>query len=444
MDKKKKKRIIIGSVIAAIVLAVILVMVFKGRKYELNFNTAVAQQDSIVITVTATGEIQPLYQVEVGTQVSGIVEKLYVDFNSEVKKGQLLAELDKSTLMEMINQSKANLSDAESNLNFAKQNYDRIKQLYDNKAATQASYEEASNAYVQAKNRVTTAKSSLQTAQVNLSYAKIYSPISGIVLNKAVEEGQTVASSFNTPTLFTIANDLKQMQVEANVDEADIGQVKEGQHVTFTVDAFPKDVFTGTVKQVRLEPTVTSNVVTYTVIINAPNPDEKLFPGMTANVSIEVQNEKGITIPAEALHYMIDEDTKNMLEKQGYKLADPPQGKDFAKGKGAPKGKGFPKDMPKDMPKDFPKDGKFPGNSGNSSFSKNNGPQIVWIKEDMSLRPQLISTGINDGANTLITNGIKEGDEVVLSIEKVQQKSNKSGASGSNPFMPGPPQRKSR
>ena len=165
---------------------------------------------------------------------------------------------------------------------------------------------------------------------------------------------------------------------------------------------------------------------------------------MTANVSIEVQNEKGITIPAEALHYMIDEDTKNMLEKQGYKLADPPQGKDFAKGKGAPKGKGFPKDMPKNMPKDFPKDGKFPGNSGKSSFGKDNGPQIVWIKEDMSLRPQLISTGINDGANTLITNGIKEGDEVVLSIEKVQQKSNKSGASGSNPFMPGPPQRKSR
>ena len=432
MDKKKKKRIIIGSVIGAIVLAIIIIMSIKGGKYELNFNTAVAQQDSIVITVTATGEIQPLYQVEVGTQVSGIVEKLYVDFNSEVKKGQLLAELDKSTLMEMINQSKANLSDAESNLNFAKQNYDRIKQLYDNKAATQASFEEASNAYIQAKNRVTTAKSNLQTAQVNLSYAKIYSPISGIVLNKAVEEGQTVASSFNTPTLFTIANDLKQMQVEANVDEADIGQVKEGQHVTFTVDAFPKDVFTGTVKQVRLEPTVTSNVVTYTVIINAPNPDEKLFPGMTANVSIVVENEKGITIPAEALHYMMDEDTKKMLVKQGYTLADPPQGKDAAKGK----------DFSKKMPKGFPKDGNFPKGNGGMK-SPNDGPQIVWIKEEMSLRPQMVSTGLNDGANTIITKGLKEGDEVILSIEKMQNKPSKQSG-GSNPFMPGPPQRKSR
>ncbi|MBQ9435332.1 MAG: efflux RND transporter periplasmic adaptor subunit [Bacteroidales bacterium] len=432
MDKKKKKRIIIGSVIGAIVLAIIIIMSIKGGKYELNFNTAVAQQDSIVITVTATGEIQPLYQVEVGTQVSGIVEKLYVDFNSEVKKGQLLAELDKSTLMEMINQSKANLSDAESNLNFAKQNYDRIKQLYDNKAATQASFEEASNAYVQAKNRVTTAKSNLQTAQVNLSYAKIYSPISGIVLNKAVEEGQTVASSFNTPTLFTIANDLKQMQVEANVDEADIGQVKEGQNVTFTVDAFPKDVFTGTVKQVRLEPTVTSNVVTYTVIINAPNPDEKLFPGMTANVSIVVQNEKGITIPAEALHYTLDEDTKKLLAKQNYEIAEggpgaggvPPQGES----------KGGKPDM-----KDTSKTKRMKGMQGMKSDKS-----MIWIKEGQKLRPQMVTTGLNDGANTLITNGIKEGDEVVLSIEKTQKASAKQQAAGSNPFMPGPPQRKSR
>lgn len=431
MDKKKKKRIIIGSIIASIILIIIIIMSIKSRNYELTFNTAEAQQDSIVITVTATGEIQPLYQVEVGTQVSGIVEKLYVDFNSEVKKGQLLAELDKSTLMEMINQSKANLSDAESNLNFAKQNYDRIKQLYDNKAATQASFEEASNAYVQAKNRVTTAKSNLQTAQVNLSYAKIYSPISGIVLNKAVEEGQTVASSFNTPTLFTIANDLKQMQVEANVDEADIGQVKEGQNVTFTVDAFPKDVFTGTVKQVRLEPTVTSNVVTYTVIINAPNPDEKLFPGMTANVSIVVQNEKGITIPAEALHYTLDEETKKLLQKQNYEIAEggpdaggrPPKG-DMKEMKGRP---------------DMKDSSKKKGMQGMKSDKS-----MIWIKEGQKLRPQMVTTGLNDGANTLITNGIKEGDEVVLSIEKTQKASAKQQAAGSNPFMPGPPQRKSR
>lgn len=405
---KKKKRIFIYAIIVSVIVAGIVFMTIRNGQYELNFNTAQAQQDSLEINVTATGEIQPLYQVEVGTQVSGIVEKLYVDFNSEVKKGQLLAELDRSTLMEMINQSKANLSDAESNLTFAKQNYERIKQLYENKAATQASFEEASNAYVQAKNRVTTARSNLQTAQVNLSYTKIYSPISGIVLNKAVEEGQTVASSFNTPTLFTIANDLTQMQVEANVDEADIGQVKEGQSVTFTVDAFPKDIFTGRVRQVRLEPTVTSNVVTYTVIIDAPNPQEKLFPGMTANVSIVVKNEKGISIPTEAIHYKPDEETIQLVKKQNIEI--------IASDK---RGEHRPQ-------------------------MRNPKQQMIWLKCGQTIRQQTVTTGLNDGAKTIINHGLQAGDEVVLSIEKIQKKNSKPQSAGSNPFMPGPPQRKKR
>lgn len=407
--KKKKKVIWICSILAAIIIVGIIVAVVKGSKHDMKVNTARAVEDSIEITVTATGEIQPVYQVEVGTQVSGIVEKLYVDFNSQVTKGQLLAELDKSTLMEMINQSKANLSDAESNLNFAKQNYDRIKQLYDNKAATQASFEEASNAYIQAKNKVTTAKSNLQTAQVNLSYAKIYSPISGVVLNKAVEEGQTVASSFSTPTLFTIANDLTQMQVEANVDEADIGQVKEGQPVTFTVDAFPTDVFTGTVKQVRLEPTVTSNVVTYTVIINAPNPDAKLFPGMTANVSIIVKNEKGITIPMEALYYHLDFETIKLLKKQNINVKD-----------------------------------DFKGPQGMGEHLKDVNKQMVWVQGPDGLSQKMVVSGLNDGAKTLIKEGLKLGEEVVLSVDDMQKMKGKQGPSGKNPFMPGPPEKKQR
>ena len=407
---KKKTIIWICAIVAVIIILGIIVAIGKSHHQELRINTERAVEDSIEITITATGEIQPVYQVGVGTQVSGIVEKLYVDFNTQVTKGQLLAELDKSTLMEMINQTKANLSDAESNLNFAKQNYDRIKQLYDNKAATQASFEEASNAYIQAKNKVTTAKSNLQTAQVNLSYAKIYSPISGVVLNKAVEEGQTVASSFSTPTLFTIANDLTQMQVEANVDEADIGQVKEGQPVTFTVDAFPTDVFSGTVKQVRLEPTVTSNVVTYTVIIDAPNPDEKLFPGMTANVSIIVKNEKGITIPMEALYYHLDAETIKQLKKQGVNVQETIK-------------------SPEGMAKQF--------RDGNK--------QMVWVKGADGIRQQTVVSGLNDGAKSLIKEGLKLGDEVVLSVDNLQKNKGKmTEQSTKNPFMPGPPERKQR
>lgn len=272
MEAKTKKRIVIWSIVAAVIIALIIfLMVGKSKMPVVTLETQPARTDSIEITITATGEIQPVYKVQVGTQVSGIVEKLYVDYNSVVKKGDLLAELDRSTLSEQVNQAQAMVSNAESTLQLAKQNYDRIKALYDNKAATQASYEEASNQYTQARNQLTTAKSDLQRAQVNLSYSRIYSPIDGVVLSKSVEQGQTVASSFNTPTIFTIANDLTKMQVEADVDEADIGQVKVGQPVTFTVDAFPDDVFTGTVKQIRLEPTETQNVITYTVIIDAPN-----------------------------------------------------------------------------------------------------------------------------------------------------------------------------
>ena len=208
-----------------------------------------------------------------------------------VKKGQKLAELDRSNLNEQLTQAQTSVSNAKSNLTLAQQQYDRVKVLYDNKAATQESYESAVNSLNLAKNQLKTAQSELSRATTNLSYATIYSPIDGVIMDKAVEEGQTVASSFSTPTLFTIANDLTQMQVEAKVDEADIGEVKAGQPVTFTVDAFPDDVFTGTVKEVRINPTVTSNVVTYTVIINAPNPESKLFPGMTASVTIITKKE---------------------------------------------------------------------------------------------------------------------------------------------------------
>ena len=370
-----KKKTIIITVLAVVLLAGVSMLFLGGSRHDLVFNTTTVKKDSIQIYVTATGYIQPVTKVEVGTQVSGVIEKIYVDFNSQVEKGQLLAELDKSTLSEKLLQSKASLSTSESELQYAQQNYNRIKQLYDAKAATQASLEEATNKLMVAKNSVTNAKANVQQSQVNLSYAEIYSPISGVVLNRAVDEGQTVAASFNTPTLFTIAEDLTKMQVEADVDEADIGGVKNGQVVTFTVDSYPDDVFNGTVQQIRLEPTVTSNVVTYVVIIEAPNPDEKLYPGMTASVSIETNNVKGLTVPAEALQFNPNDDALKQMNAQ----ATPPA---------------------------------------------NRGERRVWVKDDSGYHVQTVKAGINDGVNVLVADGLQEGQTVVLSAHEVSKKSN--------------------
>lgn len=405
MERKTKKRLIIWGIAGAILILLVIFMTMgKGKGGFVMLETDAARTDSIEITVTATGEIQPVYKVEVGTQVSGIVEKLYVDYNSHVKKGDLLAELDRSTLQEQVNQAQANLSNAQSTLTLSEQNYQRIKALYDNKAATQASFEEASNQYIQAKNQVTTAKSDLQRAQVNLSYSRIYSPIDGIVLSKSVEQGQTVASSFSTPTIFTIANNLQQMQVEANVDEADIGQVKEGQTVTFTVDAYPNDVFTGTVKQIRLEPKVTSNVVTYTVIIDAPNPEEKLMPGMTASVSIIIEKETGVTVPMESLYFTLKEETIQMLSKHGMTF-----------------------------------NSLFKNEEELTNSLKDITKKSIWVKKGNVYEQRMVTTGIDDGAKCIIPEGVAEGEEIVVGERQFTPGNAKQGKS----FF-GPPQEKKR
>ena len=381
-----KKKIIISIAVIAVVTTAILL--FTSSKAEPKLATTVAKEDTIELAVTATGYIQPVDKVDVGTQVSGVIEKIFVDFNSQVKKGQLLAELDKSTLNEKLSQAQASLSSTESDLKFAQQNYDRIKQLFDVKAATQTSYEDASNKLIQAKTAVTNAKANLHQAQVNLSYAEIYSPIDGIVLDRAVEQGQTVAASFNTPTLFTIANDLKNMQVEADVDEADIGSVKLGQPVVFTVDSYPDDMFTGTVKQLRLQPTVTSNVVTYTVIIDAPNPDEKLYPGMTASVTITTQSEKGIIVPLEALNFRLDPSLRKALNAY---------------------------------------------DTGEQDLQMRG----VWVKTTDGITRKSLTVGISDGVNAVVKSGLKLGDTVVLSA--TFEKSGGSEVVASNPLMPQPP-----
>ena len=430
MSKLSKKAKWIIVIAAVVLLALILFLALKkGKHTELQINTVRSTIDSVEVNVTATGELQPVYKVDVGTQVSGIVEHIYVDFNSMVKKGQKLAELDRSNLNEQLTQAQTSVSNARSNLTLAQQQFDRIKALYDNKAATQEAYESAVNSLNLAKNQLKTAQSDLSRAQTNLSYATIYSPIDGVIMDKAVEEGQTVASSFSTPTLFTIANDLTQMQVEAKVDEADIGEVKAGQPVTFTVDAFPDDVFTGTVKEVRINPTVTSNVVTYTVIINAPNPETKLFPGMTANVSITTKKESGVCIPLTALYASLDQDVMKQFEKKGYTF-----------------------------------NSLYRNHDELAQGLKDVSRKTIWVKRGEKTYEQVsVAVGLNNGVNTLITDGLQMGDEVVIGVSEAmfdmpkgmpkdmpqgmpegmpEGKQKKEGSS--NPFMPGPPERKKR
>ncbi|MCR4965722.1 MAG: efflux RND transporter periplasmic adaptor subunit [Bacteroidales bacterium] len=412
MKKSKKLWWIIGVIAAFLLVLIIMIVAKKGKKTEMQINTERSTIDSIEVTVTATGELQPVYKVDVGTQVSGIVERIYVDFNSEVKKGQLLAELDRSNLNEQLTQAQTSVSNAKSNLTLAQQQYDRIKALYDNKAATQESYESATNSLNLAKNQLKTAQSELSRAQTNLSYATIYSPIDGVIMDKAVEEGQTVASSFSTPTLFTIANDLTQMQVEASVDEADIGEVKAGQPVTFTVDAFPDDVFSGIVKEVRINPTVTSNVVTYTVIINAPNPETKLFPGMTASVTIITKKETGVCIPMTALYSNIAPDVLKQFEKKGYTF----------------------KSLYKNQEE---------LTQGLKDITKKN----IWVKKgDKNYEQVRVTVGLNNGVKTLVTDGLQTGQEVVTGVSEAMAGMPNKGKDekSSNPFMPGRPERKTR
>lgn len=389
LKKKTKIWIIIAAVVAVLI---IIISLLSHKKMTLVVDSDSCQKGSIENTVTATGEIQPVYKVEVGTQVSGIVEKMYVDYNSQVKKGQLLAELDKSLLLEQVKQAQATLSTSTSNKQLAQKNFDRVKALYEQKAATQEEYDQAEANLEQAKNQYITAQSDYGRARTNLKYAEIYSPIDGVILSKAVEEGQTVASSFSTPTLFTIAKNLTDMQLEANVDEADIGQVKTGQKVTFTVDAFPGETFEGSVRQIRLVPTVTSNVVNYTVIIDAPNNDGKLYPGMTANITILVQEEEGLVIPLEATQYTIDTQTMQMLQKQGYTV-----------------------------------DGKAAPGDG------------VWVLNGKTLKRCGLTLGISDGANVIVTSGLKEGDRVVRNVS-LKEEGKEEGSS----MRMGPPERKKR
>ena len=302
MNKNKKLWII--ALVLVIIAVAIWLLSGKKKKEEVSFETDKVEMSSIHTSITATGTIEPVTSVTVGTQVSGIVSKLYVDYNSVVKKGQVIAELDKTNLTSELNTARANLASAQSSLSYQQANFNRFKTLYDKGLVSADDFENARLSYQQSNQQVVQARENVKKAQTNLSYATITSPIDGVVLSKSVEEGQTVASSFNTPELFVIAKDLTDMRVIADIDEADIGGVKEGQRVTFTVDAFPDDTFHGTVQQVRQEATTESNVVTYEVVISARNNDLKLKPGLTANVTIFTMEKNNVlTVPSKALRF---------------------------------------------------------------------------------------------------------------------------------------------
>ena len=419
MKKKTKIWLIILGIVVATIAAILFVKARKSANKELVIRTHAVGEYTVENTVTATGTIEPVETVEVGTQVSGKVEKIYVDFNDVVKKGDLLAELDKLTLNQSVSRAKASLTSAESQLNYARLTYERTKQLFEANAATLAAYQEAQNSYTQAQMSKKNAQAAYDQTLVDLSYAEIYSPIDGIVLDRAVEVGQTVAASFSTPTLFTLANDLTKMQVEADVDEADIGQVKEGQRVTFTVDAYMEDSFDGTVSQIRMKPTTTSNVVTYTVIIDAPNPDQKLFPGMTASVTIVTEEQTGLAVPAEAFNFTPDEQVLKAMRKNHDK---PETGQ-------RPEG-GRP-ELPQGGRPDF---SKMDGAKAPSAK-----PTLVWLKKGEEIMPRPVKVGMSDGAYRIVEQGLQAGDSVVLSAQYVVKE--KAVKKGENPFMPGPPGR---
>ena len=410
MKKKTKIWLIVVGIIAAAIVVMMVARATKSANKELVIRTHVVGEYTVENTVTATGTIEPVETVEVGTQVSGKVEKIYVDFNDEVKKGQLMAELDKQTLNQSLSRAKASLTSAESQLNYAKLTYERTKQLYESNAATLAAFQEAQNTYTQAQMNKKNAQASYDQARVDLGYAEIYSPIDGIVLDRAVEVGQTVAASFSTPTLFTLANDLTKMQVEADVDEADIGQVKVGQRVTFTVDAYMDDIFDGTVNQIRMKPTTTSNVVTYTVIIDAPNPDQKLFPGMTASVTIVTEEQTGLSVPAEAFNFTPDEQVLKAMRKAD--KPEPPQG-------------------------EHPEGERPQMQEGDMQASSRT---VVWLKKGDNMMPRPVKVGMSDGAYKIIEQGLQAGDSVVLSAQYVVKEKEKK--TGENPFMPTPPGKK--
>ncbi len=426
MNMKRKALIIISIAVIAIVV-ILALKPFAKKKADFTFDTVKVERGDITNTVTATGTIEAITTVRVGTQVSGIIERIYVDFNDNVKQGQILARLDETSLKAQLEQSQATVDQALAQMNFQAATYKRLKALYEKNLIAQSDYDQAVYNYENSKASLNNAKSSLARAEVNLNYATIKSPIDGVVLNRAVEEGQTVAASFNTPEMFTIVNDLTQMEVQTSVDEADIGRVKQNQRVEFTVDAYPELKFEGTVSQVRLQPVTTNNVVTYVVILSAPNPDKKLMPGMTASATIYVEEKANVLkLSGKAFRFTPD---ISFLQKMMAKMAPPSNGQDMPLPAVAGQMSSSRIQAEGGLPQGMPPAGMF-SEAGSSDPEM----KTVWIKDEkMILRPVLVKTGIENGSAIEVLSGVAEGDEVIIAMNDGTVKKTTTRATG-GPF----------
>ena len=388
-----KKRNILIAVCAAAAVAGLWLLLLPAKSGGITLETAVVSRMTIRNSVTATGTVEPVTEVEVGTQVSGIIDKLYADYNDVVKAGQLIAEMDKVTLQAELESAQAEQAGSKTEYEYQLKNYTRTKTLHEKELVSDAEYDQAYYLYEKARNAYEQSKAAIVKVKRNLGYATITSPIDGVVISRAVEEGQTVAAGFETPTLFTIANDLTQMQVVADVDEADIGQVALGQRVTFAVDAYPDDTFEGQVEQVRLEATTESSVVTYEVVITAYNPDLKLKPGLTANVTIfTVEKDDVPAIPTRALRFVPDAELLAGLEV----IVEPAAGPVAA------------------------------------------GRRGVWVVDGRRLVLRQVATGAVSGDMTEIVEGLSDGDTVAVDLAAVSA-GEKAAAAERSPFMPTPP-----
>ena len=400
------KKGIITVVAMIVLLGVTLIWLLGGKSKNdgVAFKTEIVGRKNVRTSITATGTIEPVTEVEVGTQVSGIIDKIYVDYNSVVKEGEIIAEMDKVTLLSDLQSAKATYDGAKSEYEYQKKLFERNKTLHEKELISDTDYESSEYNYRRALSTYEQTSAALAKAERNLSYATITSPIDGIVTSKDVEEGQTVASGFETPTLFTIAADLTKMQVVADVDEADIAGVKEGNHVSFTVDAYPDDVFEGTVRQVRLGSTNSSSssassttsetVVTYEVVITADNPELKLKPRLTANVTIYTsERNQVLAVPAKALRFS--------------------PAKEF---------------------------------SGGYVVTDCSAPSKVWTLAGNSLTAKPVETGLSDGSYTEIMSGLNEGENIVTEVvlkNMIEEETEMAGGERS-PFMPGPPDRNNK
>jgi len=401
MNKKLVKYGIAG--LAVIVITITAFRLMSGGAQSVELRTEKITRDNISNTVTATGTLEASVTVEVGTQVSGKIDKLFADYNSRVYKGQLIAMLDTETLKSTLESSKATLDLAQAEFEFQKTNYDRNKQLIDKKLISQSDFDQIEYNYKSSMANLNSAKAKYDRDKINLDYAYIYSPIDGIVLERTVEEGETVAASFATPTLFTIANDLTRMEIETAVDEADIGLVKVGQRVEFTVDAFPDQVFNGEVMEIHLMPVKSSSVVTYTIIINAPNPEQILMPGMTADVTFFVTEKVNIVVvPGQALEFSPDPQLLEVFQKTHPEIRIT-------------------------MPDE-------------NVMKYDDVTEVVWVKTPSSIYPQTIKTGETNELNHELLSGLEEGMEVIVSLTSQSPATTLTKTtSGKSPFMPTPP-----